>query len=261
MIVAGVDVGSQRIKAVILQDEEILSHAVCDLGVDINKSAQEALKQALDKAGLKREDVGRIITTGAGAKDVPFGDDTFSTIYCDAVGTTRLFPRAASVIDLGYEECRVLKCSADGKVIHSEMNEKCAAGAGAFLELIAKALGVPMAEAGDVSLQSRKDIPLTTVCAVFGESEAVSLIHKGETVSDVLHAVYGAVASKTYALLQKILPDADNDVVLIGGAARNVGFVDAFRSSLNGNLVIPEDPDIVSALGAAVLATNIKEEG
>ncbi|MBW1775143.1 MAG: CoA activase [Deltaproteobacteria bacterium] len=260
MIGVGLDVGNQRIKAVILKKGQILSFARNQIGVNIRKSTERAVEQALEKAGLRREDVARIVTTGAGGSDVALGDLTFSSVYCDSVGVAWLFPRAVSGVDLGYEDCQVFKCDENGKLIDSETNEKCAAGAGAFLDLIPKALGVPIEEAGPLSIQSKTELPLTTVCAVFAESEAISLVHRGEKIPDVLRAAYDAVASKTASLLRKILPDENKDVVLIGGVAKNSGFVDCFRNKIRSNLIIPENPDIVGALGAGLLALGKDKE-
>lgn len=261
MISAGVDVGNQRVKVVVLGDGGILSYSVAHLGVDIKKSSQRALDEALKKAGVKRQDIGRTVTTGAGGKDVPFGDETFSMIYCDAVGATSLFPGEITGVDLGFEECRVFKCDPSGRLRDSDINEKCAAGTGAFIEVIAKALGVPPEEAGALSMEHGKELPLTTVCAVFGESEAISLVHRGEKVPDILRAVYSAVASKAVALLYKIAPNKGSDVLLIGGVAKNAGFVDCFKEMVGPDLVIPENPEIVGALGAALLGRNKTREG
>lgn len=253
---AGIDVGNQAVKAVILKGAEILSWAVIRKGVNGEKAIIEAMGAALARAGVNEADIASTIATGAGRRLASQAQRTYTDIHCAGRGATWLYPGATTVVDMGAEECRILKCNSQGKVVDFFKNDKCAAGVGMFIETMARVVGVTLEEAGVLSLKSQKNLDLSTSCVIFAESEVVSLVNRGESVADVLRAVHTAAAAKTASLLRRLW--AGGDIVLIGGVARNGGYVERLKQQVKARLLIPENPEIVTALGAALLAQDGK---
>lgn len=251
MIIAGIDLGSKFAKVVILRDGEIIGSGSELVGFDRLASTEKAFQHALESAGISRNEVSRIVATGAGKEVVSFAEKDFTTIACDAKGINRVLPSVRTVIDTGAELARAIRLDGKGNVATFAVNEKCAAGAGTFVEAMARAVEIPLEEFTRISLKSQKDIPLNAQCVVFAESEVVSLIHEGVEEKDIARAVHNAMASRVGAMAQTI--KVEKDVAFIGGVARNVGFVDSLKSYLKEELLIPENPDLISALGAALL--------
>jgi len=257
MITAGIDCGSKNTKIVLLKEVGILSTASVLSGFDQEESAEQALNNALDKAGIKREEIKRITATGAGMEAISFADDTITIITADARGTHFLFPLARTIIDIGAEEGIVVKLDAQGKVKDFGINEKCAAGAGAFIEAMSRALEVGIETMGELSLKSTKQIPMNAQCTIFAESEVVSLIHQKTSKEDIIRAVHDAIADRNTSMVRQI--GIEQEVALIGGVANNIGFVDSMKRNLGFDLLIPKDgiaPEYVSALGAALRAQD-----
>ncbi len=172
----------------------------------------------------------------------------------DARAAVNLYPAARTVIDVGAEEGRAIRCTEEGKVLDFALNEKCAAGAGAFTEAMSRALEVEIEALGQMSLASTQAIPMNAQCAVFAESEVVSLLHAKVAKADIARAVHDAIASRIVSLARKI--GFQPDVVLIGGVAHNIGFVDSLQRALECEVVIPEDPEYIGAYGAALAAAQ-----
>ncbi|MFX0177695.1 MAG: acyl-CoA dehydratase activase [Candidatus Hodarchaeota archaeon] len=257
MISAGIDCGSKNTKIIILNKEKILSEASVLSGFDQEQSALQALNNAIDKAGISRDDIKHITATGAGMEAIGFADDNITTITANARGTYFIFPSARTVIDIGAEEGRVAKLDENGKVKDFGINEKCAAGAGAFIEAMARALEVDIETMGELSLKSTKQIPMNAQCTIFAESEVVSLIHQKTLKEDIIRAVHDAIADRNTSMVRQI--GIEQDVALIGGVANNIGFVDAMKRNLGFDLLLPNDvvaPEYVSALGAALIAQD-----
>ena len=255
MITAGLDVGAKTTKAVILDNRQIVGRSSLILtGFDQQEAAEKAISEALTQAGLDQQAVERVIATGAGAKAVPFAHDTISDVKAAARGAKFFVPTARTVLDVGAEEGRGIRCDERGGVIDFAVNEKCAAGAGAFTEAMSRALEVPLEEMGPLSLRSRNSVPMNAQCAVFAESEVVSLIHAKTPKEDIVRAVHDAIASRIGSMVRRV--GIEKDVVLIGGVARNVGFVDALRRGLGTDVEVPEAPEYVSAVGAALVANR-----
>ncbi|MFW9829681.1 MAG: acyl-CoA dehydratase activase [Candidatus Thorarchaeota archaeon] len=257
MITVGIDCGSKNTKVVVLKENEVLSTASVLSGFDQEESAQQALNKALEKARIKREEVKHITVTGAGMEAISFADDNVTTITCDGRGAFFLFPSARTIIDIGAEEGLVVKLGEDGKVKDFGINEKCAAGAGAFIEAMSRALEVDIETMGDLSLKSTKQIPMNAQCTIFAESEVVSLIHQKTAKEDIIKAVHDAIADRNTSMVRQI--GIEKDVALIGGVANNIGFVDAMNKNLGFELLVPKDgvdPEYVSALGAALVAQD-----
>jgi predicted CoA-substrate-specific enzyme activase len=257
MITAGIDCGSKNTKVVILKENNILATASVLSGFDQEESAQQALENAIKKAEIKREDIKHITTTGAGMEAIFFADDNITTVTADGRGVFFLFPSARTVIDIGAEEGLVVKLDEKGKVKDFGINEKCAAGAGAFIEAMSRALEVDIETMGELSLKSTKQIPMNAQCTIFAESEVVSLIHQKTSKEDIIHAVHDAIADRNTSMVRQI--GIEKDVALIGGVANNIGFVEAMNKNLGFELLVPKNgvtPQYVSALGAALVAQD-----
>ncbi|MFW9969140.1 MAG: acyl-CoA dehydratase activase [Candidatus Odinarchaeota archaeon] len=257
MITAGIDCGSKNTKVCILDGTNLLSTASVLSGFDQEESAQQALDKAIEKEAIKREDIKHITATGAGMEAISFANDNITTVTADGRGTFFLFPSARTVIDIGAEEGLVVKLDENGKVKDFGINEKCAAGAGAFIEAMSRALEVDIENMGELSLKSTKQIPMNAQCTIFAESEVVSLIHQKTAKEDIIRAVHDAIADRNTSMVRQI--GIEQDVALIGGVANNIGFVDAMNKNLGFELLVPKNgvsPEYVSALGAALVAQD-----
>ena len=257
MITAGIDMGAKTIKVVILKnggDSAIIGKSIILAGLEARPEAEQAFDEAMAEAGVTRDDIARVLATGAGRKIAPYADDTITDISSAAKGTTKMFPSARTVIDVGAEEGRAIRCNEEGKIVDFALNEKCAAGAGAFTESMSRALECTVEEIGQMSLESTNAVPMNAQCAVFAESEVVSMLHHKIPKNDISRAIHDAIASRIISLVRKI--GFEQDIVLIGGLAHNVGFVDSFKRGLETDVVIPDNSEFLSAYGAALAATE-----
>ena len=255
MITAGLDVGAQTVKVAILKDRNLLSHSIVLCGVQRKGSIDQAFNEALQKAGISREEIKGIVATGTGKTDVDFANSNISEIIADAGGALWFCPTAKTVIDIGAEESRGLKCNADGKVLDFAKNEKCAAGVGAFVESMARALELNTEEMGELSIKSQKEIPMNVTCVVFAESEVISLIHSNIAKPDIARAIHDAIATRTTSMVRKV--GIEKDVALIGGVAKNIGVIAGLKRHLGvDNIKVPEEPQIIGAIGAALIAAD-----
>jgi benzoyl-CoA reductase subunit D len=249
MIIVGIDVGGENAHIVVLKDGEVLAKGQVATGIRKAEAAETLYDETLKKAALKREEVGRVVATGSAGKRVPFADSVIPDAAADARGVNRLVPSARTIIDVGAEEGRAVRVSSEGKVLDFAINEKCAAGTGTFVETMARALEITVEEIARISLNSDQSIPMNAQCAVFGESEVVSLIHQKIPKQDIAKAVHAAIAGRIVSVARIV--GLEKDVVMIGGMARNGGFVDALKKEANMDIIVPDDPDFVGALGAA----------
>ena len=252
MLTAGIDIGAENTKVVILkEDKEIVGRGLTITGFDQRASAEEAVKQALSQAGLSLSDIKSFTATGSGKRVAPYATQEISEISADTKGAFFLFPSARTIIDVGGEEGRAIKCDAKGAVKDFAINEKCAAGAGAFTKAMARALEVSLEEFAKVALKSTKTIPINAQCCVFAESEVVSLIHAKTPPEDISRSIHDSIADRIASMVRRV--GMEKDVVLIGGVARNEGFAQSLKKSLEVDILIPEEPEYVSALGAALV--------
>jgi benzoyl-CoA reductase subunit D len=254
MNVVGIDCGAKYVKVLVLEDNKIKARSSVLSGFNQKAAAQEALDKALNEAGLKKEDVAHITATGAGKEEATFAKSTITEVGADAKAVNFLYPSVRTVIDVGAEEGRAIKVNEAGKVVDFAINEKCAAGTGTFTETMARALEIELEEMGVLSLKSQKSVPMNAQCAVFAESEVVSLIHAKHAKEDIVRAVHDAIADRIASMTRRI--GIEKDVALVGGVARNVGFVDSLKRDLKQELLIPENPEYSCALGAAFAATE-----
>ena len=254
MITAGIDMGTQSVKVVILKNNKILAQSLFFSGFDPAAAATEAFDKALENAKLTKTDVQHVTATGAGAEIAPLRNSTISMMGADAKAATFLFPSARTIVDVGAEEARAVKCDENGLMQSFVVNERCAAGAGTFIEAMARALEVEVQEMGPLALKAEVASPINATCVIFGESDVVSLIHRQEPKSAIARAIYDAIAERITSMVQRL--GVTPDVVLIGGVAKDVGFVASFKRKLVIDVLIPENPDFAGALGAALLAAR-----
>jgi benzoyl-CoA reductase subunit D len=254
MITAGIDMGSKTVKVVILRDGEIIGKSMTLAGFENRAAAEKAFATAVAQAGIKEDDVECVVATGAGRKHAPHTEQSVTEVASDVKGAMALYPTARTVIDVGAEEGRAIRCNEAGKVLDFALNEKCAAGAGAFTEAMSRALEVNIEDLGQMSLKSKNAIPMNAQCAVFAESEVVSLLHAKTPKEDIARAVHDAIASRIVSLARKV--GFEPDVVLIGGVAHNTGFVNSLEKALECTVTIPDDPEYIGAYGAALAGTE-----
>jgi len=254
MITAGIDMGTQSIKVVIIKDGKILSRGQAFSGFEPTKAAEQAFMEALKKAKLSRDDVEHITATGAGADMAPYSDSTISVMGADAQAGAYFFPSARTVIDIGAEEARAVRCDEKGTMLDFVVNERCAAGAGTFIEAMARALEVKLEEMGPLSLKAERASPINATCVIFGESDVITLIHRQESKPEIARAIFDAMADRISSMVHRL--GINPNVVLIGGVAKDVGFVAALKRKLGTDLLIPEEPEFAGALGAALNAAK-----
>ena len=252
MIVAGIDVGGKNLHIIIKKDGQILEKAAGPTGIKKAEAVEQLYDEILKKAGLTRKDVERVVATGSSAKRVAFASRSIPDAAADARGVNKLVPSARTVIDVGAEEGRAIKVSSEGKVLDFAVNEKCAAGTGTFVEAMSRALEVSVDEMSKITLQSTQTLSTNAQCAVFGESEVVSLIHQKTPKPDIARAVMNAIAGRVASVARIV--GLEKDVVMVGGLAKNAGFVDSLKKSIDMDIIVPEDPDFMGALGAAEAA-------
>jgi predicted CoA-substrate-specific enzyme activase len=258
MYIVGIDVGAKNVKAVLLEGKDVKSRSIQTIGLNTQDAIEKGMEEVLSSGGIKREDVARIVATGTGRKEVKFADAELTEVGAAAKGTHHLLSSTRTVIDVGAEEGRAIKIDTEGKVQDFAINEKCAAGAGAFTEAMARALEIELAEFGKLSLQSEKAVPMNAQCAVFAESEVVSLIHAKTPKEDIARAVHDAIADRIVSMARRV--GIAEDIAAVGGMARNPGFIDALKRTLGLDVLVPEYPEFAAALGAALRAAEIGGE-
>jgi benzoyl-CoA reductase subunit D len=254
VITAGIDVGTQSIKAVILKDGKVIARSKAFAGFDTQKSAEQALEEGLKIAKLTRADLSHITATGSGMHMATFAESTVSTMGADAKAGVYLIPSARTIIDVGAEEARAVKCDDKGKILDFVVNERCAAGAGTFLEAMARAIEVKLEDMGPLSLKAEQASPINATCVIFGESDVVTLIHRQEPKPQIARAIFDALADRISLMVHRL--GLNKDVILVGGVAKDSGFVSSLRRKLAVDVIVPENPEFAGALGAALNATN-----
>jgi len=255
MIAAGIDCGAKTTKAVILKDGTIIGKAMVLTGFDQVNAVENSLDRAVKQAGIARKDIQRVGGTGSGKNAVKIANTSVSEIKAMARGAFYFFPKTRTVADVGAEEGRAARLDVNGNPVDFATNEKCAAGAGTFIETMARALEVSIEEMGLLCLQSDRQIPLNAQCAIFAESEVVGLIHAKTAKPDISRAIHDSIAGRIASMIRRI--GVNEDVALLGGLARNPGFVASITRQLNVNrLYTPPDPEFGAAVGAAVSAAE-----
>ena len=253
MYVLGIDSGSTSTNAVIMdQDRQIRAFSVVRTGAKSGVSADRVLKDVLEKAGLQREDIGWIVSTGYGRVSIEFADENVTEISCHGKGAHYFNPKVRTILDIGGQDSKGIRLNENGEVRDFVMNDKCAAGTGRFLEMIARTLEVSLDELGAIALTSQEKIEITSMCSVFAESEVISLIANNKEKADIADGVCHAIANKAFGLLRRA--GMEPEFMMTGGVAKNPGVVRAVEEKIGAKLYICEEPEIVGATGAALYA-------
>jgi predicted CoA-substrate-specific enzyme activase len=272
MLTMGIDIGSRSSKCVILEDGKLLTYGSIETGPNIQKTAQAVVDAAVHRQTslwgeyrmplpekkvdhLKIEDMTYIVSTGYGRAIVPFAHKNITEISCHCRGAQWFVPGVATILDVGGQDSKGIRVGAKGEVADFVMNDKCAAGTGRFMEIVAEALHVPLSDIGPRSLQSTKDLPFSTTCAAFGRGAAVTMMKEGERKEDILAGLHEAIAKRVLALVKRV--GIADKFVITGGIGRNVGLVSRIEKGLDGlKITLPQEPMIAGAVGAALFALD-----
>ena len=241
MKVAGIDIGSLTAETVILDDEKsILSYSIVLTGASSKRACENSFKQALCASGLESDSIAYIVSTGYGREMVPFANAQVTEITCHARGAQFLHPQTRSIIDVGGQDSKTIRINEQGKVIKFAMNDKCAAGCGRLLEVMARALEVELEDMGKLSLSSQQFAPISSMCTVFAESEVISLIAQSHPVEDIINGLHWSISDRIIGLLERV--GVAEDIVMSGGVAKNIGVVKAIEKKLGANPSLPNFP-------------------
>lgn len=247
----GIDVGSTTSKCVILKDgQEIVSKALVAVGAGTS-GPERAIKEVLDNCGMKKEDMTFILGTGYGRNSLDIVDDQMSELSCHARGAYYLFPEVHTVIDIGGQDMKVLQID-NGLMVNFQMNDKCAAGTGRFLDVMARVLEVNVADLGDLGAQSTKRVAISSTCTVFAESEVISQLAQGSETCDIINGIHHSIAARMSGLARRV--GVRDQVVMTGGVAQNAGVVAALEEELGHKVYTSPLAQYAGALGAALFA-------
>jgi (R)-2-hydroxyacyl-CoA dehydratese activating ATPase len=253
-IFAGIDSGSSTTKAVIYGEGQIRSHAIAPTGHRVSESAERVLATALKTAGVDENSLGYIITTGYGRRCISIGNRSIPEIICHAKGAFYLSKDIGGVIDIGGQDSKVICLDENGEVVDFTMNDKCAAGTGRFLEVMANVMELNLEDLGPVSLKSQSPCKISNTCTIFAESEVIALRAEGRIREDLVAGIHEAVASRIAIMAAAY--SLSGKAMFTGGVAKNSGIKKILEKNLNVQLIIPFEPQIIGALGAAILASQ-----
>ena len=257
MITAGIDSGVKTVKAVIVKDNGIIASGIAPAnGFERAQAAEQLWLKVLEQAGLSVADVDMVIATGMGRTNVSFAKDFVVEAVADIKAAHFLFPSARTVIDAGAEQVRVIRFDKDGKMVNYVLNQQCGAELGTYLEAFARMLDATPEGISKLALGSKKNVSISGECAVFAGMDVVSLIHKNAAKADIAQAILDAVANKIAATAN--LTSIGKPVALIGGVACNTGVVEALKRRMDADFLIPEEPQMAGALGAALVAASVE---
>jgi predicted CoA-substrate-specific enzyme activase len=252
-IFVGIDVGSLSTEAVIIgEDDRILGFSIVQTGANSTEAAELALAEALTRAGIDRQRISRIVATGYGRISVPFAGKRVTEISCHAAGAYHVFPDTGTVIDIGGQDSKVIRVGPGGKILDFGMNDKCAAGTGRFLEVMAAKLGVTLEQMAELSVQSGGEVQISSVCTVFAESEVVSLVAQNHPRERIIKGLHRAVVNRVWSMVKPL--GIAGAVTMSGGVAKNRGVVVLLEERVGRPIHVYREPQIMGALGAALLA-------
>lgn len=255
----GIDSGSTSTDVVILdKNREIVTGIILPTGAGAAIGAERALNEALNGVGLNREDIDALVTTGYGRSAIETGDKSITEITCHARGAHYLDPSVRTVVDIGGQDSKVIRIDETGAVVNFVMNDKCAAGTGRFLEMMARTMEMSLEDLSGRGLEYQEDITISNMCTVFAESEVVSLIAQNKATDDIVHGLNKAVASKTAALAKRV--GGQEKYMMTGGVSKNRGLVKTLEEKLGTSLVISDKAQLCGALGAALFAADMVEQ-
>jgi predicted CoA-substrate-specific enzyme activase len=252
MVYAGIDAGSRAIKVVLIDDGlRVLAQGQVDQGVEQDRLAGGLFEAVLAEAGLGRPEVRRIVATGYGRNAVTIAATTITEITCHAVGVRHLLPVARTIIDIGGQDSKLVRLDPSGKVRDFAMNDRCAAGTGRFLEVVADRLGVSLDELGPLAARSRDPAAISSMCVVFAETEIIGLLASGRAREDIVAGVQTAIAARIVAMAGR---SVESPIVFTGGVARIAGMDTVLQTALARPVAVSPAPQMTGALGAALLA-------
>jgi predicted CoA-substrate-specific enzyme activase len=255
MRTAGIDIGSITAKAAIVEDGKLLAAKVIFTGYNAELAGSKVYEEIVGETGLDKASIEKIVSTGYGRNSVKFADKSFTEIMAHAAGAHFLNPRIRSIIDIGGQDSKAILVDEKGKVKNFVMNDKCAAGTGRFLEVMARALEVNLDEFGAISLQSERPSKISSLCTVFAESEVISLIARGEKRQDIIAGIHESIAARVSSMIARI--GVKEPVMVTGGVARNIGVVQALEKKLGIKIEVSPHAQVNGAIGAAFLAASL----
>jgi predicted CoA-substrate-specific enzyme activase len=259
MYVAGIDIGSATTKAAILNEDKVVADHIIETGPESRESAEAVIAGVLAAGGIRRDDLEYLVATGYGRINVPFAQDVITEIACHAKGVHFLFPSARTILDMGGQDCKAIRVDDVGNHVGFAMNDKCAAGTGRFLEVMASILKVPLEEIGPLSLEATEDIEISSICTVFARSEVARHLRRGVPKANILGGLHAATTDRVFGLLKRVGIEAD--FVISGGIAKNTGVVKRIEARVGLPPHISEEPQIIGALGAALFARERASAG
>lgn len=258
----GIDVGSTTSKAVVLSNNRgVEAYSLLRNSYNLAESGRRAFQMALDKAGLSESEIACIIATGYGRRTIDFQHEVEPEIICHARGTVELIPTCRTIIDIGGQDSKIIELDERG-VRKFQMNDKCAAGTGRYLDKLAKdILGIDAEELGELSLKSINPTPISSQCTVFAESEIISHLSRKEPIENIAAGMHYSLVKRVVQMGKGVSIKFNKDIVFSGGVARNTGMVKALEDLLGERVIVPEDPQLTAALGAALMAREIQKRG
>jgi predicted CoA-substrate-specific enzyme activase len=254
---AGIDVGSTMTKALILNGG-IIASVIGPTGAEQRHLANRVMEEALQQAGISFDAVTYVVATGYGRINVPFADRQVTEISCHARGIASLFPDAKTVIDIGGQDSKAIKIDTTGRPTDFIMNDKCAAGSGRFIEVIADTLGINLTDVGDLALKSITPATISNICTIWAQQEVAARLSEGVSIPDLLAGVHYSLADRISRMVNRIR--VEDAVILTGGGGKNRGLAKALRDQIGHEIVVPDEPLITGALGAALLGKDLTEK-
>lgn len=255
MRTAGIDIGSISAKAAIIEDGKLLGSRVGFTGYNAANAGRKIFDELLSELGMESSSIDKIVSTGYGRNSVDFAHKSMTEIICHGTGAYFQNPATRTVVDVGGQDSKALVLDEKGKVKDFVMNDKCAAGTGRFLEVMARALEVNLDDFGELSLRSEKPSKISSICTVFAESEVISLISKGEARENIVCGIHESVASRVYAMAQRLPVKAP--FMMTGGVAKNIGLVRILEKRFNSPIQVTDLAQVNGAIGAAVIAASL----
>ncbi|MBN1613038.1 MAG: 2-hydroxyglutaryl-CoA dehydratase [Deltaproteobacteria bacterium] len=254
MIVAGIDIGAATAKAVLLNGNTMLSSCVIPTGESVALAAESVMRSTLDRTDLSLSEIDYIVATGYGRRAVTFAHEAITEISCHAKGANLLYPLAHTVVDIGGQDSKVIEIDEKGNIVNFAMNDKCAAGTGRFLEVMARVLNAEIEEIGSLSLKGDDPCQISNTCTVFAESEMISLRAEGKSRENILAGIHSAMAHRIAIMGNPI--GFKSQIIFTGGVARNIGMKKALQDRIGEEITVADNPQIIGALGAAIIAAK-----
>ena len=242
---------------VVIMNQAMLASVIGPTGPEHRKLANRVMEEALVKAKLPFNDITYVVATGYGRINVPFADKQITEISCHARGVGYLLPEARTVIDIGGQDSKGIKLS-NGRAVDFVMNDKCAAGTGRFLEVTAEGLGVKLEDMGRLSLAAKSKVEISSTCTVFATQEVVAKLSEGVPLPDIIAGLHEAIATRIYSMVGRL--KIEREVALTGGGAKNIGLVKALEAKLGYSVLVPPEPLLTGAIGAALLGKDIAQQ-